>query len=144
MAGSSATVENLGYVSAGLARQGAEINEYKWSWVSDDAAGSVVDLGTLNNVCGTVVGFRAVPSGGGTAPSDLYDVTINDENGVDVLQGVGANLPQVASGVGNYQVPITNAGSGGAVYLRNATLKLNITNAGNSKEGDLYLYVRME
>lgn len=70
---------------------------------------------------------------GATAPSDNYDVTLTDSDGVDVLGGAGvdrdtANTEQkVASLLG---------------AVASSKLTLNIANAGDSKVGVTYVHIR--
>lgn len=101
------------------------------AWTSD-AAGAA-DGVTLGAYSGEIRRLVTVPSGGGTAPTDLYDVTLNDEDGVDVLLGAGADRSSTVT----QQV---NAGSLGIVA--NDKLTLAVRNAGNAKQGTVYLYVR--
>ena len=99
------------------------------AWVSD-ASGDV--NGTLTDVVSGIlyrVGF--VPDGGGTQPTDLYDITLDDEDGVDVLAANGANL--------------SNANSSqhtDAARAIDGTLELKVSNAGNAKGGLVALYIR--
>ena len=43
---------------------------------------------------GEIVKIVFDPDAGGTLPSDAYDLTLLDDNGLDVLAGQGANLSQ--------------------------------------------------
>lgn len=65
--------------------------EIVWTWTAD-GAGAVASEAVPNGfkLTGYCVGIAADP--GSTAPTDNYDVTVTDENGVDVLGGNGANL----------------------------------------------------
>lgn len=122
MAGSSVTfTEN----------QGPGLQKVKAAWTSDDTTGAVSDT-TTYAYNGKVERFITDPDGT-AAPTDDYDITITDEDGYDVLHGAGAdrdtaNTEQVL------------ASSLGMVYK--STLTLNVTNAGNSKQGVVYLYIR--
>jgi len=108
------------------------------AWTSD-AAGAV--NGTLTKmVSGEVLRVVYVPGSGGTQPTDLYDLTLEDANGVDVLAGKGANL----SNVNKTQIcPLI--GDGTTTNQRNAvdgTLELKVTNAGNAKTGTVVVYLK--
>ena len=105
------------------------VQKVKFAWT--DAAGSA-DGTTTKSYSGAVERLVTVPSGT-AAPSADYDVVINDADGTDILMGAGAdrhtsNTEQV------------NASSLGIVA--NDQLTLAITNAGGSKEGIVYLYIR--
>ena len=75
-----------------------------------------------------------IPDGGGTAPTDLYDVTVTDPDGVDVLAALGANL----SGT----LTVVKKHSDGLTAFAGQKLTLNVTNAGNAKGGVVILYYR--
>ena len=67
---------------------------------------------------------------GATAPTANYDVTITDQNGLDVLQGVGANRHTTTTELANIVFSGTNVHP---VVHRSDTLTLVI--AGNSVSG---------
>lgn len=75
-----------------------------------------------------------VPDSGGTAPDNLYDVTVLDEDGYDVLSALGADLSNAA------YVTKTHADGLGAVA--NDKLTLTVDNANNAKGGVVILYLR--
>lgn len=104
-----------------------------WAWTSD-GSGNVNGAGgaTVNALNGKIERLVTVPSGA-AAPTDNYDVTITDEDSVDVLSGGGAdrdtaNTEQVAS---------SSLG-----VVANDKLTLNVANAGAAKSGTVYLYLR--
>lgn len=79
-----------------------------------------------------------------TPPVNLYDVTLSDSAGIDLLQGLGANL---ASNAASSVVPLETAGDGasitsGAAVVFCDRLALSITNAGVSKVGRIILHLR--
>jgi hypothetical protein len=115
---------------------GASTKIHKWEWTSD-TDGNVSGEGAITRVSGMILMVRFVP---GSGVSDLYDIEINDENGVDVLQGVGADLSNSASASTNLKTPFT--AEGGFVYLFQATLTPKVQNAGNAKSGTIFLTVR--
>lgn len=102
------------------------------TWVSD-ASGDVSGTATTGSYTGQIVGYVCVPDGGGTQPTDQFDVTVLDENSLDVLHGNGANQSNAA----NTYVDSSN-GLGNVV---GSTLTLTIANAGNAKGGTIYLHV---
>ena len=64
--------------------------------------------------------------------ANLYDVAVNDEDGVDILITNGANLAQA-----DVQKNWVTDGLGCVV---NSILSLALTNGGNSKVGKVHLY----
>jgi len=110
---------------------------YKMVWLSD-ASGDVNGRGAVN-MAGHLTGVRFVPDAGGTAPSALYDVTLLDDAGLDILHGAGANLPQSATDTSNYQTPLTVDGA--YIPLFGGQYTPVVTNAGAAKGGTIYLKV---
>jgi hypothetical protein len=109
--------------------------KYSLAWTSD-ASGNV----TSNSVpvkTGELLQVSFIPGSGGTQPSDLYDMTIADANGVDILAGGGANLSNatattVAGPISTYL----------RRYLEEGNITPSISNAGNAKTGTIVLLVR--
>lgn len=107
------------------------------AWTSD-AAGAV--SGTLVYVEGVIERVVFVPGTGGAQPTDLYDVVLNDVDGLDVLAAKGANLSnvnktQVCPFIGDGTTtdkPVAVAGA----------LELVVAAAGNTKSGQVVLYAR--
>jgi hypothetical protein len=122
---------------------------------SDRYGGAVtrIELAMVSHTDGTVSGLstagingtilRVVTNPGATAPTDNYDVTLLDEDGIDVLAGQGADrdtansehfCPGVAlkDGTTTGVVPVVVAGP----------LTPSVTNAGSGKTFSLILYVR--
>lgn len=110
-------------------------------WVSDDSTGAVT--GTTRKIVGRLI--KAVTDPGAAAPTDDYDIAITDPEGVNVL--------------GNCQNSLDNRDTANSeevyLYLKNAdatpigiaalpvvcdALTIAITNAGNSKAGQIILY----
>ena len=105
-------------------------SRYVITWTSD-AAGAVT--GNAQTVkAGYLIQATLIPDSGGTQPTDLYDVTLVDESGLDLLAGQGANESNAAPHLLSFDPPIYNKD----------TLDLRITNAGNAKGGKLVLVVR--
>lgn len=107
---------------------------YTIAWVSD-ASGNVSGVTTaLSGIkYGYLQQFKLIPDAGGTAPTALYDVTLVDANGVDLLAGAGANLSATVSTLTMSAAPI--------FYDASAALDLGISNAGNAKGGTLVLWI---
>lgn len=100
---------------------------FTWTSASDGTASGT----TTHAYDGKVELLTTDP--GATAPTDNYDVSLLDDDGVDVQGGAGvdrdtANTEQaVASVLG---------------VVASSKLTLNIANAGDSKVGVTYVYVR--
>ncbi len=112
-----------------------------FAWTS--SSGGAVS-GTTTTVANGVVGrVSFVPGSGGSQPTDAYDVTLLDQDGLDVLAGRGANLSNAAASHVCPGVPITDGTSTGVVpVMLEGTLELQVANAGNAKSGTVTLYLR--
>jgi hypothetical protein len=104
------------------------IKKIKWSWTSD-ASGNA-DKITVEAYYGQVIALVTDP--GATAPTDNYDITITDVEGYDVMQGAGANRDTA-----NTETAVPTATS-----VAHGTLTLNVSNAGDSKQGVAVLYIK--
>jgi hypothetical protein len=101
-----------------------------WAWTSD--ASGDADQQTTNVFNGAIQRFTTVPDGV-AAPTDNYDIVINDEDSTDVLMGAGANRDTLNT----EQVLASSLG-----VVANDKLNLVVSNAGNAKQGTVYLYIR--
>ena len=105
------------------------LGSMRFAWTSD----------TGGAVSGTTWPFngrieRLVTNPGAAAPTDNYDVTIEDEDGVDVLGGVGANRDTVNS---EQAVPVLGT------YFHPAhagTIEPKVAAAGSAKTGEIIIY----
>src|SRR3972149_747282 len=75
------------------------VKKVLFDWLSVDGGG---DAGkarktTTNAYNGVLERAIFVPDGGGTQPTNAYDVTVEDEDGYDVLIGLGADLSNAAA-----------------------------------------------
>ncbi len=102
----------------------------KWSWTS--TAGGAADLISARSYYGEVLALVTIPGAGGVAPTTLYDLTVVDADGYDVLQAAGADRSAtvVETAVPTKASPVFGK------------LTLNVANAGNAKQGVAILYVR--
>jgi hypothetical protein len=106
------------------------IKKIVWTWLCTDAG--VVVKETTGTYTGQLTRLITVPDGT-NAPTDHYDITITDEDDVDVLIGAGVDRATAAT----EQVIETSLG---ACY--NTKLELNIASAGNATEGVCILYIK--
>jgi hypothetical protein len=138
MAGSSMTFTyDAGYDGDGhLGRYRRVIAD----WVSDDATGAVT--GTSKKVVGRLV--KAVTDPGSPAPSANYDIALTDDASADILANTDATLANRHTS--NSETVVFFEKNVAAAALASApvvcsTITIAITNAGNSKQGQLVLYV---
>jgi len=101
-----------------------------WEWTSD-ASGDVsgTDTKILNGIP-----LRFVTNPGSTAPTDDYDIVINDPDSVDIASGGLGNRDTSTS---EQFIPGGDADPGAAFE---GVLSLVVSNAGNAKEGKLVMY----
>lgn len=108
-------------------RADAPVTRIELAWIS--SAGGAADK--VVNVNGAIE--RVVFNPGTPAPSDNYGVTLMDEDGSDVLAGAGANRDTANT---ESISPSTDR------YTVAGPVALNISAAGDSKQGKVVLYVR--
>ena len=106
------------------------IKKIAFAWTSDGSGDATVT--TTEVYTGEILRLITVPDGT-SAPTDDYDVVINDEDGTDVLIGAGANRDTANT----EQVIASSLGC-----VANDKLTLVVSNAGDTKKGTVYLYVR--
>lgn len=107
-----------------------------WSWLSNSSGNA--DKQTDNVYSGEIVGMTIDPGDGVRQPTANYDITITNDNNVDVFNSQATNLSNVV----NQNVWPVGAAS---YFMRSAVvgkLTLNVTNAGSGKSGKVYLYIR--
>lgn len=106
------------------------IRSVKWAWTSD-ASGDVSGTDT-KAISGQAL--RWVTNPGSTAPTDNYDIVVNDIDGADVAGGVLANR-DTANTEAAYPAADT-------YHCFDGPLSLVISAAGDSKVGTLTMYYR--
>lgn len=108
------------------------VKQITWDWLS--SAAGAADQATTNAFDGVLERAEFVPDAAATQPTDQYDVTVTDADGVDVLAGLGANLSNAGA--------VTKTHANGLAAVAGSKLTLNVTNAGNAKGGVVILYLR--
>jgi len=103
----------------------------KWDWLCTDLG--VVSSQTLSKYSGLISKVNIIPDGGGTAPTTLYDITILDEGGRDILEGNGADCSATATEYLDQ--------SDGLGNVSQSKLTLTIAAAGDAKGGIVELYL---
>lgn len=112
---------------------GASMKKYVYTWTANSSGAVSGDTTTIVAPGAFLAQVALVPASGGTQPSDLYDVTLLNTRGVDVLAGLGANVSNAA----------TAELTGSDVFVDAGALQLVVANAGNAKGGTLILWYRI-
>ncbi len=108
------------------------VKRIMWDWLSADTG--VVTSATTKAYDGLLERVVFTPDAAGTQPTNLYDVTITDPDGNDVLAGLGADLSNAAT--------VVKVHSNGLTAVSGQKLTLNVANAGNAKGGIVIVYLR--
>ncbi len=115
------------------------------TWTSDASAGTVT--GTTSKISGTLIRAVTDPAAAGAAPSDNYDIVLTDETGADVLGSCKKGLiDRDTSNTEEVYFQVLNTDTSPLSTSQQPVvcdkLTVSITNAGNSKQGVLYLYFK--
>jgi len=108
------------------------VRKIVFSWTS--AADGTASETTEKPYSGEILGLATVPDTGDDQPSDQYDITITDEDDLDVLAGQGANRSNAST---EYVTARETLGC-----VANDTLTINVSGAGDTKSGTAYLFIR--
>lgn len=112
------------------------VTKFSIAWVSDGSGNVSGNSAALSGIyVGYLEQIKFVPDGGGTAPTALYDVTLVDANGNDLLAGAGADLSATASKIVHPATPFFIDGTAGMA------LDLVVANAGASKGGTVNIWI---
>jgi hypothetical protein len=126
IAGQTFAAESLAVTSS---NPGRNFTKYSLTWVS--AAGGTVSQ-AFGVRAGSLIQVKFVPGTAGNQPTDLYDVTILDADGYNVLsQTSGADLSNATP---------TLAVAADPRFIESGILTLTIAAAGNTKSGTIVLY----
>jgi len=121
-------------------QNGTDIVKHTFDWVS--ASDGTATLPSTVPVSGVIHRVVFVPSAS-AAPTTLYDLTLTDPNGIDVLAGQGADLSATVSSAVCPGMPLKDGTTVGVVPTTvDGILTLNVTNAGSAKAGKVVVYVR--
>ena len=104
----------------------------KVTFVWTSSSGGAADGATTLPVDGAIEAVYQVPDGGGTQPTNAYDIVLTDSDSIDVLNGNGANLSNSAN----------TLTATGLLPVSSSILTLAVTNAGNAKGGKTIVYYR--
>ena len=108
-----------------------EIKKITWNWTCTDA-GAVVGAVTSNIYSGVLHRVEFIPSPT-NPPTALYDVTIKNDDGVDMLSGFGADRSATLTETKN-----AIDGLGDVVKSK---VTLAVSNAGNATSGKVIIYI---
>lgn len=109
------------------------VKKLKFVWTS----GTSGEAGTVTKVAdhrltGVMTRVVIVPAASGDQPDDLFDVTITNSDGIDVLLGNGANCSNAST---------THILESGLLPVSRDQLTLNVSGAGSANKGTVILYV---
>lgn len=138
MAGSSMTFT---YDESGGDHAPASVRKIIASWTSDDSTGAVT--GITKKIVGRLI--KGVTDPGAAAPTASYDIAVTDEESADVFAACTDNLADRHTS--NTETVYFLLSDGGGTPLPISAhpvvcdkLTIAVTNAGNSKTGEIILY----
>lgn len=129
MAGSSVTQER---------KERNGIVDITLDWTADDTDGSVPETETGWDIAGILQKVTTNP--GATAPTDDYDIVLEDEDDVDVMGGAMANRDTANSEVAFPKEPAGTVNLNGVAVRGTLTFKLT-NNSVNSATGKVRLTI---
>jgi len=126
---------DLGTVTVTEERVGS-VKKILFDWLSENGGANAgkAQKTTTYAYNGLLERVVFVPDSGATQPTDAYDVEVQDEDGYDVLVGLGANLSNAAA--------VQKAHKDGLGAVANDKLTVVVTSAGDAKGGVVILYLR--
>lgn len=106
-----------------------------WDWTSNGSGAATLSVAFNGRI------VRVTTDPGATAPTDDYDLTFVDEDGLDLFMGRGANRDTtnsehfcpgmtISDGTNNNVIPVAY----------NGTATLTIANAGDTKQGTVTMF----
>lgn len=113
------------------------IKTIRFAWTS--TAGGAAEDQTDVLVSGRILRVCFIPGAGASQPTDNYDITIEDSDGIDALQGLGANLGNINAT--DVFPALTNGTNGNSTpVVVDSKLTLVVINAGNANSGETVIY----
>ena len=110
------------------------VKKIKAAWTTGTGADiNKADGTTINSYSGRLLGAITVPSGAPDAPTNLYNIAVNDNDSVDVALGALAGR---SATVTEFVAEASMAG------VAQSKLTIAVTAAGDTKKGTLYLHIR--
>ena len=114
------------------------IVEITLDWIADDTNGSVPDT-VIKWMIGGILKY-VTTNPGATAPTDLYDIVLEDKDGVDVMGGALSDRKTATSEVAYPKEPGATVNLNGVPVLGQLTFKLT-GNLINSAVGTVRLTI---
>ena len=112
------------------------VQELIWAWIGDSSDGGVPDTVSDITVTGYIMFGKTDPDS--PAPTDNYDIALNDADDTDVFGGELANRDTA-----NTEHAIPKIGNAYGDRFVNSVLTMALSgNSVNSAEGELKVYVR--
>lgn len=108
------------------------LQKIQWDWLS--ATDGAVSSAASGWYCGKIVKVSLASDGAPTAPTNLYDVTIEDQDGLDVLSGGGVDVTSAAT------VYINDPTK--TLWVRSNVLTLKVAAAGAEKGGVVTMLIQ--
>lgn len=114
--------------------QPAGVRKVTVDWTSDDTTGAVT--GTTRKIVGWLI--KGVTDPGSAAPTDNYDINLTDPEGTDILTLCVSKL--IDRDTTTTEQAYFHLTAGGTHPVVCDAITVAVTNAGNSKTGQLILY----
>jgi len=114
-------------------RLGSGVDKISWEWASTDA-GAVVGSATTDYYTGVIARMEMIPDAAGTTPTAAYTLTLKDDNGVDLLSGLGV-------GSATATATVSKVFGDGLGIVVNSKLTMAVAAAGDAKGGILNIYI---
>jgi len=127
MAGTVTTTEQVLY----------NMKKVKFEWTSS-TGGAATDT-TDVSYDGLVYRVIIAPGSSASTPSAGYDVAINDDDGYDILNGLGTNS---STGTTAHYGVSTGGYSKSPISAVSSKLNLAVSDAGSSNTGEVIVYIR--
>lgn len=115
----------------------ALFDELILEWTSNSAGAVTIQSDEIYN--GQIDELITDP--GTPAPSANYDITVEDSNSIDVLNGIGANRHTSNTETIKHQQAATGSSSD-MLSVVDSKLTFKVTNAGDTKQGKIYLRIK--
>ncbi|MBW2148124.1 MAG: hypothetical protein JRG73_11205 [Deltaproteobacteria bacterium] len=103
------------------------VTRFQFDWTSDASGDFEKTITDPSAFFGKVIQLETKPGAGGDQPLDLYDVTITNAVGADILGGEGADRSNTSAQIAFLTHPVLVAGP----------LTFKVANAGNAKKGTI-------
>lgn len=128
-----ATSGTVQLVTDAIDTDGGRLSIYTFNWTSTSGGKVLATVPLIGRI------VRATFAPGATTPTDGYDVTLVDQNSVDILLGLGANA--LAASATTYCPVLGNGTDKNQQVTVWGRCTLMILAAGSAKTGTIVLYI---